>query len=481
MAPQGQSPPSAVNATPASQKGKPPPKGYFPPSPKFTVQNPPTASSNLSNTTIPPSYGIIPAEAEEAQYQASYEAARRAVLDTFGPTNDTISIFNPSSTPRERGGRGSRGGRGGVRIKVEPNDTEGLSSIGHHIETPTSRSRGGRPRGSSSRGGRPRTGRGSRGGRMPGRASGIKRARGQDYSDGEDGNQDASSGEEMIALPTISRSGRRITQASNFSPMVIDLDGEGDSYIRPSSPSAIKSNTFASADMNTATLARGGGISSRGSRRTSTKLPKRKPGEAAVCRNCGRGYSPPSNMIVFCDGCNTPWHQSCHDPPIPSSILRIESSTWFCGDCTFKNSSKSTWERRVGMGNLSLVEQRHYLSTLPAEDLVSLVLQATSIHPDLPIFTPPVDDEGDDGWNYLQERELLPYPRPGNGVRLRPEKEDEGMLIDDNIVAFSHCFGWTERDLFGQEGGGGRGMAGESSMMPENVMLGRMGIGVGVR
>ena len=344
MARPRQSPPSLFKSTPTSQRGKPPPRGYFPPSPRLVAQNPPIKSLDSSNLIIPSSSGIIPSEAKVVQFEASYEAARRAVLDTIGPTDNSTPPSNAASTPRKRGGRGSRGSRGAsIGIKTEPNTAEGLPSIGHHIETPTPRNRGGRPRGNTiSRGGRPRTGRGSRGGRMPARFRGVKRSRGQDYSDGEDGDQGASSGEEMIALPTTSRSGRRITQASNFSPVVIDFDGETDAYINPSSSLATQSKAFTPTDVTT----RGGsGIGSKGGRRLSTKLPKRKPGEAAVCRNCGRGYSPPSNMIVFCDGCNTPWHQSCHDPPIPSSILLIQDSTWFCGDCGLKTSQKSTWER----------------------------------------------------------------------------------------------------------------------------------------
>ena len=38
-------------------------------------------------------------------------------------------------------------------------------------------------------------------------------------------------------------------------------------------------------------------------------------------------------MIVFCDGCNTPYHQYCHDPPISSEVIAILDKEWFCIEC----------------------------------------------------------------------------------------------------------------------------------------------------
>ena len=434
------------NAIPPSRRGRPPPMGYFPSSPTRQIQAiPPTSTHTFylnASTSEPSNHATTTSEVSPDHGVAQYEAALQGSTRSSTPTASGY-------THQRRGIRGSRAGRGNVKIKVEP-DTAALLPIGNHVETPTSRNRGGRPR-ENGRGGRLRTGRGSRGGRT-GRAVGVKRTRG-DLSDGDDGDQGSSSGEEMIALPPTSRSGRRITQASNYSPVVIDLD---DLDAQATASSGVK-NRAIGADLLSNRDGRGG-------RRTS-RLPKRKPGEAAVCRNCGRGYSPVGNMIVFCDGCNMPWHQSCHDPPISGEVIRVEESQWFCGDCIVKKDQKPMWDRRVDMGSLSLVEQRYYLSTLPPEELISLLLQATTLHPDLPIFTPPMDEEE---VGYLQERELLPYPRPGNGVKLPPETNDVSMLVDDNIVAFSHCYGWTERDLFGTESLNGHS---------DSVTMGSMGMG----
>jgi hypothetical protein len=59
----------------------------------------------------------------------------------------------------------------------------------------------------------------------------------------------------------------------------------------------------------------------------------RKNPESAVCKVCLRGVSPASNMIVFCDGCNTPYHQWCHKPPIDRSVIEEVDKEWFCRPC----------------------------------------------------------------------------------------------------------------------------------------------------
>lgn len=38
-------------------------------------------------------------------------------------------------------------------------------------------------------------------------------------------------------------------------------------------------------------------------------------------------------MIVFCDSCNTPWHQYCHDPPIGKDVVDIPDKEWICKAC----------------------------------------------------------------------------------------------------------------------------------------------------
>ena len=68
--------------------------------------------------------------------------------------------------------------------------------------------------------------------------------------------------------------------------------------------------------------------------------PSKKSVENALCKRCGRGHSPASNMIVFCDGCNLGWHQMCHDPPVSEEVVQSESAPWFCVDCVQKQEAK---------------------------------------------------------------------------------------------------------------------------------------------
>lgn len=67
---------------------------------------------------------------------------------------------------------------------------------------------------------------------------------------------------------------------------------------------------------------------------TRRRGPYRRLAEATICRVCQRGYSPSKNMIVYCDGCNTPYHQYCHDPPIEDDVVKVEEKEWACIECT---------------------------------------------------------------------------------------------------------------------------------------------------
>jgi len=69
---------------------------------------------------------------------------------------------------------------------------------------------------------------------------------------------------------------------------------------------------------------------------TSTNKRKRtyrKNPETAVCKICLRGTSPADNMIVFCDGCNTPYHRYCHHPPIDQAVVDEVDKEWYCKQC----------------------------------------------------------------------------------------------------------------------------------------------------
>ncbi|KAL8733421.1 MAG: hypothetical protein Q9181_003585 [Wetmoreana brouardii] len=65
------------------------------------------------------------------------------------------------------------------------------------------------------------------------------------------------------------------------------------------------------------------------------KRPKRRYTRSRdiVCKLCEKPDSRVGNQIVFCDRCNTPWHQACHQPSIPEHVIEVEEAEWLCADC----------------------------------------------------------------------------------------------------------------------------------------------------
>lgn len=155
----------------------------------------------------------------------------------------------------------------------------------------------------------------------------------------------------------------------------------------------------------------------------------------ALCERCLRGRGPVDNAIVFCDGCNLCWHQRCHDPWIQKELVMDKMAEWFCGDCVVKlelivkeeniseqqrdeseldavnasvevtpNSSaqpvlqtdvtggpagNTSSTPLIGARSLTLDQRRRYLTSLSRQQLLDLLLHASHIAPDLPIFPAP--------------------------------------------------------------------------------------------
>lgn len=140
--------------------------------------------------------------------------------------------------------------------------------------------------------------------------AGTKRKRVREGSESDQGDGsisslgDSSSDEAMI-MPTQTLSGRKINKPATFTPPAHD-----------------------------------GPPRKRNSAQHSKKTGKNI--DNALCKRCSRGHSPATNMIVFCDGCNMGWHQMCHDPSIPDTIVKDENSPWFCKDCAVKKAAKAS-------------------------------------------------------------------------------------------------------------------------------------------
>ncbi|KAL8787114.1 MAG: hypothetical protein Q9195_007942, partial [Heterodermia aff. obscurata] len=434
--------PSQPNrASSTTKRGSPPRRGFFNSTPRTRIAPQPSATPSLTVPSFsPPTNSLLARVANTANPNSvpntpAWEAARESVLGQMVTSQD---IEIPATVPKAKakpktGGRRGRGGGRTTKVKAEPIDTPIALDNSVPVATPSSkRGKGtGKGRGGTrgNRGGRPR----GRGGST--RGGGPKRKRNQ--SDDENAEQDDTDASENYAPLTQSRSGRRITQATTFTPAaVIDLDPPTDMK-----PPPLKPTTTAS--------------TKKPPTKEKEKPTRRKPGEAAVCKNCGRGHSPLSNMIVFCDGCNSPWHQHCHRPPITQDVIRIQEREWFCADCDILRQHQKLWSANISAQRMTLAEKRRYLSTLPPDSLVSLLLHATTIHPSLPIFKaakPPTQEAvqlvaqvpnqtleqaaaEEELYDFFAERELLPYPRAGHGVaaKLPPESEDLGMLLDEDV------------------------------------------------
>ncbi|KAK9460162.1 uncharacterized protein V1516DRAFT_492074 [Lipomyces oligophaga] len=191
-----------------------------------------------------------------------------------------------------------------------------------------------------------------------------------------------------------------------------------------------------------------------------------------ICKVCMRGHSPDSNLIVFCDGCNDPYHQLCHDPPIDRSFIDVPEAQWFCGNCLDKRNSKSVSPLETGLtgAGLTLDDKKTYLSSLQVGQLVELLLLAEKQHPDIKIFSPntkklatqarkskgasmagiPANEIGNKrGRGRGRSDSVKPpvaraifddtTPLPGAGAQIPAASELEiSYLCDDNPYIFSH-------------------------------------------
>jgi hypothetical protein len=250
------------------------------------VQGSPTAgidksrsSDPLSGPSDPPPIifaGAGMEEAEAGNARASMNTAKEARADlqhnenASGSVSETVSTMLATATPSTAATEADKAPDAMSNIKAEDAITV----------TPASKTRGGTR-------GRPR-GRASTRGSSRGGGRGGKRKR----EDRDDGDSDSS--EEMTTpAATMTKSGRSIQKPTSFVP--------------PPEPSPVS-----------------------GVKRKRTY--RRNP-ESAVCKVCLRGTSPASNMIVFCDGCNTPYHRYCHHPPIDQSVVDEVDKEWYCKQC----------------------------------------------------------------------------------------------------------------------------------------------------
>ncbi|QSZ29087.1 hypothetical protein DSL72_003597 [Monilinia vaccinii-corymbosi] len=173
-----------------------------------------------------------------------------------------------------------------------------------------------------------------------------------DALSGLGGDSDSDEKNAMSEMPKITQSGRQIVKPTQFVPTL------------PEASSRKRSSASAN------------------------KRSQNQNQEQALCKRCGRGNSPHNNMIVFCDGCNLGWHQMCHDPIVSDEEVKDEESPWYCNDCARKRGIKQAPSKTDGVSwaDKTIDQRRAYLSLLPHPQLVALLVKASTLHPDMPIF-----------------------------------------------------------------------------------------------
>ncbi|KAK3398366.1 hypothetical protein B0T20DRAFT_375803 [Sordaria brevicollis] len=261
------------------------------------------------------------------------------------------------------------------------------------------------------------------------------------------------------ALLTMTKSGRQVLKPTTYNPAAVDAANKK--------------------HRNTNSLP------SHGGQYGSNK----RTADQALCKKCTRMHSPASNPMVFCDGCNEGWHQRCHDPFIASEVIRDQTRSWICSICVAKREKHLSKKQqklaaaaeqqqqqqqqmtRTGWADKPPQQRRAYLSTLPPQELVGLIMAALEVHPDLPIFPgppapskninngkgqrsgpngkslkdivlsrePSQEENGEDEEEYDPLAAL--WPKPGSGLySLLPlnDADDDEYLVDSNdFEAFS--------------------------------------------
>ncbi|KKZ62566.1 hypothetical protein EMCG_02973 [[Emmonsia] crescens] len=254
--------------------------------------------------------------------------------------------------------------------------------------------------------------------RKTGRNSGI------DDDDGVIKAGDSSSDEssdEATPVTTQTKSGRQIHRPTVFYP-VLPVTGSGS----PTGPDA----------------------SSSSQPRKRRRVYRKGKEMNVTCKRCERGHSPAGNMIVFCDDCNRPWHQFCHDPPIEKEVISVKELEWFCKECRPPGDALSDEmtppsntqqvstnridtsnylpilpsETKVGGAQFSLEQKRGYLCSLSHSHLVNILLNISCSTPDFPIFPENLPD--------LPSSTLLQLtPQPPQPPTVQPSTSDKPPLI----------------------------------------------------
>ncbi|KAI5291656.1 hypothetical protein KEM54_002233 [Ascosphaera aggregata] len=153
-----------------------------------------------------------------------------------------------------------------------------------------------------------------------------------------------------------------------------------------------------------------GVFSVAGARRQRSCRSSRTQGPVQGCSRCERTSISSGNLLVYCDKCNSGWHQFCHHPPIDDQITEDKHAPWICMVCkpaVVKPDPRNVWRRRLRKSrqnvpaftpalplppressgsDFSYDERRNYLASLSHTALVNLLLDISTKSPDLLMF-----------------------------------------------------------------------------------------------
>lgn len=291
---------------------------------------------------------------------------------------------------------------------------------------------------------------------------------------------------------------------SSLSSLSDVSDNEAAAQDKPATPSAPLILTKSGRHIQKPTTYNPAEMESQGGKKR-VHYSKVRTTEQALCKKCTRMHSPASNQMVFCDGCNEGWHQMCHEPWIDDAVVRDTNKAWYCAACQAKrdrhyatnvaNNHPPKRQKVVAVmeswADRAPQQKRAFLSTLPQQELVGLLMHSLEIHPDLPIFpgtsdnttapstpgtpqTPSdVHTSGRKGARSQKGTKGLPaphqqqpdneeevdpleppWPKPGHGLySLLPPEEDDECLVDDNDFESFSVIVYDERGRKIEENG----------------------------
>ncbi|WBW74671.1 PHD finger protein Phf1 [Schizosaccharomyces osmophilus] len=160
----------------------------------------------------------------------------------------------------------------------------------------------------------------------------------------------------------------------------------------------------------------------------SLKKRTRKADLVSLCVVCHRGHSPVSNQLVFCDGCNSPYHQLCHQPLIDDITVQIEDSEWYCMNCQYSRAKQFPLETGATSQMLGLDAQqmRAYFLSLPVPHLVDLILLYEKSFSDLRIYSPQTREN----LGEIRRQLLISAERNQSALQEKKNAKQDEMTLD---------------------------------------------------